>query len=91
LNWFNSWQRRKKLKYRKTQNKKSEKTKQKCRKTQNKSVKTRTAKERCNTVIEFQDEEKRDESVLIVICATAPVGYTTDNGVKIVPVGCLKD
>ena len=23
--------------------------------------KTRTAKERCNTVIEFQDEEKRDE------------------------------
>ena len=33
----------------------------------------------------------RDPSALIVICATAPVGYTTENGVKIVPVGCLKD
>jgi hypothetical protein len=33
----------------------------------------------------------REPSVLIVICATAPIGYTTDNGVKIVPVGCLKD
>jgi hypothetical protein len=33
----------------------------------------------------------REPSVLIVICATAPVGYTTENGVKIVPVGCLKD
>lgn len=33
----------------------------------------------------------REPSALIVICANAPVGYTTDNGVKIVPVGCLKD
>ena len=33
----------------------------------------------------------REPSALIVICATAPVGYTTDNGVKIIPVGCLKD
>ena len=33
----------------------------------------------------------REPSALIVICATAQVGYTTDNGVKIVPVGCLKD
>lgn len=33
----------------------------------------------------------REPSALIVICATATVGYTTDNGVKIVPVGCLKD
>lgn len=33
----------------------------------------------------------REPSALIVICVTAPVGYTTDNGVKIVPVGCLKD
>ena len=33
----------------------------------------------------------REPSALIVICATAPVGYTTDNGVKVVPVGCLKD
>ena len=117
--------------------------------------KTRTAKERCKTIIEFQDEEKRDgylavaetspkllfknlkpilfdetgvnkipeaessllrfkdvivkhneealsnpqhpkalyrePSALIVICATAPMGYTTDAGVKIVPIGCLKD
>lgn len=33
----------------------------------------------------------RNPSALIVICANAPVGYTTENGVKIVPVGCLKD
>lgn len=33
----------------------------------------------------------REPSALIVICANVPVGYTTDNGVKIVPVGCLKD
>lgn len=33
----------------------------------------------------------REPSALIVICATAPMGYTTDNGVKVVPVGCLKD
>lgn len=33
----------------------------------------------------------REPSALIVICANAPMAYTTDNGVKIVPVGCLKD
>lgn len=33
----------------------------------------------------------REPSALIIICATATMGYTTDNGVKIVPVGCLKD
>lgn len=33
----------------------------------------------------------REPSALIVICATAPMGYTTDNGVKIIPIGCLKD
>ncbi len=33
----------------------------------------------------------REPSALIVICATAPIGYTMDSGVKIVPVGCLKD
>ena len=86
--------------------------------------KTRTAKERFKTIIEFQDEEKRDgylvvaetspklflknneeaiknparpravhrePTALIIICATAPLGYTTDAGVKIVPAGCLKD
>ncbi|MDO5574840.1 MAG: DUF4143 domain-containing protein [bacterium] len=33
----------------------------------------------------------REPSALIVICATAPIGYTTDKGVKIIPIGCLKD
>jgi hypothetical protein len=33
----------------------------------------------------------REPSALIIICATAPMAYTTDNGVKIVPIGCLKD
>ena len=33
----------------------------------------------------------REPSALIVICATATMGYTTDSGVKIVPIGCLKD
>lgn len=33
----------------------------------------------------------REPSALILICATAPMGYTTDAGVKIVPIGCLKD
>lgn len=33
----------------------------------------------------------REPSVLMVICANAPMAYTTDNGVKIVPIGCLKD
>ena len=33
----------------------------------------------------------REPSALIVICATALMGYTTDRGVKIVPIGCLRD
>ncbi len=33
----------------------------------------------------------REPSALIVICANAPMGYTTEKGVKIIPVGCLKD
>ena len=33
----------------------------------------------------------REPSALIVICANAPFGYTTDKGVKVVPIGCLKD
>ncbi len=33
----------------------------------------------------------REPSALIVICATAQYGYITDNGVKIVPIGCLRD
>ena len=33
----------------------------------------------------------REPSALIIICATATMGYTTDNGVKIIPIGCLRD
>lgn len=33
----------------------------------------------------------REPDLLIIICATAPMAYTTDNGVKVIPVGCLKD
>ena len=33
----------------------------------------------------------REPTALIVICANAPLGYTTDKGVKIIPIGCLKD
>ena len=33
----------------------------------------------------------REPSALIVICANAPMAYTTDMGVEIVPIGCLKD
>lgn len=33
----------------------------------------------------------REPSALIVICANAPMAFTTESGVMIVPVGCLKD
>ena len=33
----------------------------------------------------------REPSALIVICGNANMAYTTKNGVKIIPVGCLKD
>jgi predicted AAA+ superfamily ATPase len=33
----------------------------------------------------------REPSLLIIICANAPIAYTTENGVHVVPVGCLKD
>ena len=33
----------------------------------------------------------REPFALIVICANAPMAYTTDQGVKIVPIGCLRD
>ena len=32
-----------------------------------------------------------EPSALIIICATATTAYTTDKGVKVIPVGCLKD
>jgi len=33
----------------------------------------------------------REPSALIIICANASMAYTTDQGVKVIPVGCLKD
>ena len=33
----------------------------------------------------------REPSALVIICANAPMAYTTDSGVKVVPVGCLRD
>ena len=33
----------------------------------------------------------REPSALIIICATTPMAYTTTNGVKIIPAGCMKD
>lgn len=33
----------------------------------------------------------RRPDLLMVICATAPIAYTTESGVIVVPVGCLRD
>ena len=33
----------------------------------------------------------REPTLLIIICANAPMAYTTENGVHVIPVGCLKD
>lgn len=33
----------------------------------------------------------REPSLLIVICANCDMAYTTENGVLVIPVGCLKD
>ena len=33
----------------------------------------------------------REPDALIIICATAPMAYTTASGVKVIPVGCLRD
>lgn len=33
----------------------------------------------------------REPDHLIVICAKAPLSYVTENGVKVIPFGCLKD
>ena len=33
----------------------------------------------------------REPDLLVIICAIAPMAYTTENGVIVVPVGCLKD
>lgn len=33
----------------------------------------------------------REPSLLLVICANCSMAYTTESGVKVIPVGCLKD
>ena len=33
----------------------------------------------------------REPSFLIVICGNAPMAYTTSKGVKVIPIGCLRD
>lgn len=33
----------------------------------------------------------RNPSLLIVICGNAPMAYTTELGVKVIPIGCLRD
>ena len=33
----------------------------------------------------------REPTLLIIICANAPMAYTTQNNVKVIPVGCLRD
>lgn len=33
----------------------------------------------------------REPSLLIVICGNAPMAYTTETGVHVIPVGCLRD
>lgn len=33
----------------------------------------------------------REPSLLIIICANAEMAYTTQNGVKVIPIGCLRD
>lgn len=33
----------------------------------------------------------RKPDLLIVVCATAPMAYTTENGVRVIPAGCLRD
>ena len=33
----------------------------------------------------------REPTLLLVICGNAPMSYTTENGVHVIPVGCLKD
>ena len=59
------------------------------RKKQNKSAEKYKTKALKNS--EHPKAMYREPSALIIICATATMGYTTDNGVKIIPIGCLRD
>ena len=72
-------------------------TKQKRRKIQNKTcllkfqnlIKTYNEK-----ATENKDHPKavyREPSHLIIICGNAKMSYTTENGVHVIPMGCLRD
>ena len=39
----------------------------------------------------YQRDVYKEPSALIVICANATMAYTTESGVRVVPVGCLRD
>ena len=40
---------------------------------------------------EHPDVVYREPSLLMIICANATMAYTTKNGVKVIPAGCLRD
>lgn len=42
-------------------------------------------------LIEIKTGASKIPEALIIICATAPVSYVTENGVNVIPIGCLKD
>ena len=33
----------------------------------------------------------REPSLLLIICGNADMAYTTEKGVKVIPIGCLRD
>lgn len=41
--------------------------------------------------ISFWKSQYREPDLLLIICANATMAYTTENGVKVIPIGCLKD
>lgn len=47
--------------------------------------------EKANKNTEHQKATYREPDELMIICATAPMAYTTENGVRVIPIGCLRD
>ena len=55
----------------------------------------------CNTIKKYNETAQTNTShpkpiyrypdALIVICANADIAYTTENGIKVIPIGCLRD
>ena len=42
-------------------------------------------------IVKHPRDVYKEPSALIVICANATMAYTTESGVRVVPVGCLRD